>query len=319
MSTYQMLTKTLQKIKRSEERLKLLIENKATLEAKVREKKVALDKENYDVEKLEGLSIEGFIHLLKGTLIDKLDKEEKEAMIAQNQYEIACQELDDCIRDISMYRDRVKDKFIVEREYIAYIEKQASKMVDLDSQDAQQVKDIIDRIYYHREIIREIEEADEAGVQLTRAFECILNSFEDAEDLGIVDILENGLLVSECGHETVKNANEQLVLLQQNIRKYHIEVMDVLGVTELNLDISRLLTFSDCFLVRVMTEESLKTKLSSAVALITEMIGLTKESLELMNEKKRELKLESDQLKKDKIQRIETYLNQIGGLDEESS
>lgn len=319
MSTYQILTETIQKIKRSEERLKLLIDNKAALEAKVREKKIALDKENYDVEKLEGLSIEGFIHLLKGTLIDKLDKEEREAMVAKNQYEIACQELDVCLKEISMCKERIKDKFIIEREYVSFIESQASKMIDMESDDAKDVKEVIDKIYYNNEVLREIREADEAGLQLKNAFECILKSFEEAENFGVVDILENGLLVSESGHEKVKDTNEQLVLLQQNIRRYHIEVLDVLGVTELDMDLSRLLAFSDCFLVRVMEGEDLKSKLLSAVDLIQEMIRLIQESLNYMDEKRREIKEKNEGLKQDKIQLIETYLNQIGGLDEESS
>ena len=319
MSMYQTLTETLQKIRRSEERLKMLIENKASLEAKVREKKAALDKENYDVEKLEGLSLEGFVHLLKGTLIDKLDKEEREAMIANNQYEIACQELDVCLKEISRCRDRLKEKFTIERKYFDFIESEEKKMLNIDSKDSKQVKEIIDQLFYNNEVLREIREAEEAGEQLKEAFKCILESFEAAEDLGIIDILENGLLVSDCGHESVKRTNEQLVLIQQNIRRYHIEVMDVLGVTDLHLDISRLLIFSDCFLVRVIESDQLNEKLVGAVELIDEMIRHISNSLLVLNEKRTEIKRENEGLKKSKVQLVESYLNQIGGINEKSS
>ncbi|MCH4887575.1 hypothetical protein EZV73_08325 [Acidaminobacter sp. JC074] len=319
MSVYQTLTETLQKIKRSEERLTMLIENKASLEAKVREKKAALDKENYDVEKLEGLSLEGFVHLLKGTLIDKLDKEEREAMVAKNQYEIACQELDVCLKEISLCRDRLKEKFTIERQYLDFIESEEKKILDIDSNDSKQVKTIIDQVYYNNEVLREIREAKEAGDQLKEAFNCILESFSSADDLGIIDILENGLLVSDCGHESVKKTNEQLVLIQQNIRRYHIEVMDVLGVTDLHLDISRLLVFSDCFLVRVIEGDELSEKLDGAVELIKEMMRHIDESLLILDQKRNEIKIEIEGLKKSKVQLVESYLNQIGGIHEKSS
>ena len=319
MSTYQVLTQTLQKIKRSEERLKILIDNKASLEAKVREKKVALDKENYDVEKLEGLSIEGFIHLIKGTLIDKLDKEEREAMIAKNQYEFACQELEVCFKEIILYRERIKDKFVVERDYLEFIKVQEAKMLNMNSSDAIQVKNLMDTVYYNTEIIREIEEAIEAGNALKKAFECIIESLEKAEDLGIIDILENGLLVSDCGHEDVKNTNEQLVLIQQQIRRYHIEVLDVLGICDVSIDNSRLLMFSDCFLERVITGEVVSDKIVSAMDLIREMLRHMEESITLLKEKEQKIQIENNGLTNNKIQLIESYLNQIGGIDEKSS
>lgn len=59
--------------------------------------------------------------MLKGTLIDKLDKEEREAMIAKNKYDFACKELEFCLKEIEIYADRVKDKFAVDREYSEFI------------------------------------------------------------------------------------------------------------------------------------------------------------------------------------------------------
>lgn len=319
MSTYQILSQTLQKIKRSEERLIVLISNKASLEAKVREKKIALDKENYDVEKLEGLSIEGFIHLIKGTLIDKLDKEEKEAMIAKNQYDFASQELDVCLKEITLYRERVKDKFLIERDYLEFIKVQESKMMHMNSSDAVRVKKIMNEVYYNTEVIREIREAIEAGDALKKMFNCIVMSFENADDLGVIDVLESGLLVSDCGHEDVKNTNEQLVLIQQHIRRYHIEVLDVLGVCDVYINNNRLLMFSDCFLERILSGEVVSDKIKSGMELIQEMIRHMDDSLYRLIQKKQTTIKKNDELKDNKILLIESYLKEIGGINEKSS
>jgi len=317
MQGYEYLTETLQKIKRAEERLIILIENKASLEEKVREKKVALDKENYDVEKLEGLSLEGFIHLLKGTLIDKLDKEEREAMVAKNQYEFACQELEVCMKEINICRERIKDKFLVERQYEDFIKKQEKQLIELGAETSEKIKLIIDQVVYHNEVTREIREAIEAGEQLCEAFDCISKSFDQASDLQIVEVLENGLLVSASGHQAVREANSKLVLIQQLIRKYHIELLDVFGVCEFQYDCENLLSFSDRFLESVMNRDSLEDKIKFAQSLLKDVMTDVLESIENLKTKKIDVAAIITALKQDKIKLIESYLESMGGMNEE--
>lgn len=316
MDKYHQLTESLQKIKRAEERLKVLIENKAVLEQKVREKKIELDKENYDVEKLEGLSLEGFIHLIKGTLIDKLDKEEKEAMIAKNQYDFATQELEVCLTEITRCRDRIKDKFIIERAYNDFIKEEEEKIINLNSEQAGQVKEIMNDLYYNSEIIREIREAIEAGDILRHSIECILTSFKDAETLGVIEVLESGLLVSSCASEVVKKSNENIVLIQQNIRKYHLEILDVISVCDLELDNTFLVDFSDNYLVGVLKRESLQEKLAFAELMLEKAMEVIDQHKLKLNQKRDLVKELNAALKSNKIQLIEEYLNCIGGMDE---
>lgn len=316
MEKYHQLAETLQKIKRAEERLKVLIENKAELEKKVREKKIELDKENYDVEKLEGLSLEGFIHLIKGTLIDKLDKEEKEAMIAKNQYEFAVQELDVCLKEITICRDRIKDKYIIQRAYEDFIKTQEEQIVNLNIEEASQVKELLNNVYYNTEIIREIREAIEAGELLKDSILCILKSLKDAENLGVIEVLESGLLVSSSGSEIVKESNEKLVLIQQNIRKYHLELLDVLSVCDLEVDNEFLLAFSDEYLVGVIQRDQLKDKLNFAEQMLEKANEHIESHIKTLTEKRSIVKLENSILKDSKIQLIESYLDNIGGLDE---
>lgn len=316
MDKYHQLTESLQKIRRAEERLKVLIENKAVLEKKEREKKALLDKEVYDVEKLEGLSLEGFIHLIKGTLIDKLDKEEKEAMIAKNQYEFAVQELEVCIHEITLCRDRIKDKFIIERAYDDYIKVEEDKIINLNTKQASQVKEIMNDVYYNSEIIREIREAIEAGELLRYSIECILKSFKDAEELGVIDVLESGLLVSSCGSEIVKKSNENIVLIQQNIRKYHLELLDVISVCEIEIDNTFLVEFSNNYLAGVVRRDVLSDKLTFASEMLEQAFKIIDRQEDKLNKKRNQVKEANQILKSSKIQLIESYLNVIGGSHE---
>lgn len=319
MSRYKVLSESLQKIKRSEERLTTLIESKSSLEMKVKEKKIALDKENYDVEKLEGISLEGFFHLIKGTLIDKLDKEEKEAMIAKNQYDNACNELNYCLQEIMLCQKRIQDKYVLEREYEAIIEAHEQQLLSMNSLEAKQVNKIIEQVYYKKEVIRELEEAVDAGHVLLNCFmkinEC-LNSFEDTSQ---IKIMKNGLITSEEYHEAVNCVNEQVIMIQPSIQKYHLEVLDVVGVCDIKLSIDGLLDFSDDFITLIIKHHEEASLLPQVMKLIDHMIRQIDKAQACLNAKKEVVASEIDALKENKVKLIEIYLETIGGINEKSS
>lgn len=308
MDGYNELIETLQKIRRSEERLKVLLDNKVLLEQKVREKKEIMEKESYDVDRLEGLSISGFLHLIKGTLIDKLDQEEREALIAKNQYEFALEELNVCIKEIELVRNRIQNKFAVERQYETFLKNQEAILLRQDTKVGDQIKAYTEKEYYLSEVICEIEEAQEAGEYLEKLFVNIIDCLKVGEDLGVVDILESGLLVSSCVNETVQETNSRLVLIQQAIQKFHLEVMDVKALYSLDLETEKLLNFSDRFLVGVLKGKDISEKLQTASDVIGEMERVLEQSLQILKDQKSTVKVERQHLKDEKVKMIETAL-----------
>jgi len=68
-----------------------------------------------------------------------------------------------------------------------------------------------------------------------------------------------------------------------------------------------------------MTGEVVSEKIVSAMDLIREMLRHMKESINLLKEKEQMIRIENNGLTNNKIQLIESYLNQIGGVDEEDS
>lgn len=308
MDGYNELIETLQKIRRSEERLKVLLDNKVLLEQKVREKKEIMEKESYDVDRLEGLSISGFLHLIKGTLIDKLVQEEREALIAKNQYEFALEELNVCIKEIELVRDRIQNKFAVERQYETFLKNQEAILLRQDTKVGDQIKAYTEKEYYLSEVICEIEEAQEAGEYLEKLFVNIIDCLKVGEDLGVVDILESGLLVSSCVNETVQETNSRLVLIQQAIQKFHLEVMDVKALYSLDLETEKLLNFSDRFLVGVLKGKDISEKLQTASDVIGEMEHVLERSLQILKDQKSIVKVDRQHLKDEKVKMIETAL-----------
>lgn len=307
MSRYNVLIQTLQKIKRSEERLQILIENKEKLEVKVKQRKTELDKENYDVQKLEGLSLVGFVHLIKGTLFDKLDKEEREAMAAKNKYDFACEELDFCIKEIKTYSDRVKDKYKIQREYDEYLRNKENDLIKLDTLTSNNIKRLTGKMYYNNEVIREIEEAIEAGDYLHNSFVNIINCFEEASDIGITDVLGCGLIVSESCNSRVSETNKNIVLIQQLIRKFHIELMDVCNIYDFEID-EEILSFSDYFLDGVISADD-KVDFAKQKLIVTK--DVVDESLVNLNESKEKVISENNSIKKEKVEIIENYLEKM--------
>ncbi len=312
MSKYQMLSQTLQKIKRAEERLKILMDNKEVIEEEVRKQKTKLDKENDDVEQLEGFSLSGFIHLIKGTLVDQLDKEEREALVAKNKYEAACQELKFCMNEIDNYREKIKDKYIIEREYKVLVKQLEKQMLDSEY-DSKSFSKLTEKMFYSNELLREIREAAEAGRELQKSFDAVLKSFQEADDLGVIDVLDTGLLVSETISSEVSERNQTIILIQQQIRKFHIEILDVCSIYSLEVNVDELLSFSDYLLDGIVKEESVEDKLNFARERINQAKTYIFNTLLALENCKSTVKEENKKIHEEKIEIIEVYLAKQGG------
>lgn len=299
MEKYQNLVNRLQKIKKSEIRLKILLDNKEILEEKVKKRRNELDKENYDVEKLDGLSLVGFIHFLQGTLMDKLEKEEKEALIAKNKYEYVLSEFKSCLSEIESCKQIIDKKPLLEREYKEFIDKSEDSIIAGKSDVADRIKKLIEKYSFSDEVIKEIDEALDAGNNLIESLLFIKNSFKRYRQLEMVNILDNGLIVSN-NHEDIKIINEEIVLIQSKIRMFHIELLDVNNIYDCNLNIKKLLLFSDEFIDGVNEIDHFDEKLKFAYEFFIESNKIVSRSLDLLLECRVVVIKEKDQILKEK-------------------
>lgn len=302
MEQYHQLTVKIQKIKRAEQRLNVLLQNKSHLESDYNAKKIQLAAEEYDVEKLEGLSLHGFLHLIKGTLLDQLDKEEREAVMAKKAMEDAGEALSQCLKKIDETRHVLKDKLDIQRLYDKCIRSLEKDLVH--SSDA--LQKLVQDQAYAKEVLREIREAQEAGAVLEDKLEGLYGQVKSIKTT--VDIDESGLFKNASDHESVTEANKTLLYIQEDIHRFELELMDVFDVCDLLCDLSFLKDFS-IFLVRgMMDRSSVSHKLNQFMVNTETVIEKLKNVMETLVDQKESIAFFVEKLNKEKQICIQTLL-----------
>ncbi len=127
-------------------------------------------------------------------------------------------------------------------------------------------------------------------------------------ELGVVDVLDNGLLVSEENQSEIQITNQAMMLIQQLIRKYHIELLDVSNIYDFNVDEEEILTFTDYFLEGIMKRKSVEEKLEMTKEKIEKSKLCIKKSMWSLRECKAILIEEIKRINEEKINLVETFL-----------
>ena len=301
METYQQLTTALQKIKRAEKRLVFLLQNKEDLERNLKIKQQALAAEISDVKKLEGLSLNGFLHLIKGTLLDQLDKEEREAVIARESYELTEDALKQCLKRIDETRAVLRNKLDIQRSYDHHLRSLEKDFVSRDPK----LRKIVEDQAYAKEVLREIREAKEAGEILIGKLESLNSQVEKLQ--GQIEIDGSGLFIHQEESSLVQSVNKLLLYLQEDIHRFELELKDVFNVCDLTCDLNFLKEFSEFLFADMVRLESVDCKIESFLTKMKEVLRALNETMGLLNDQKDSIAFLIEKLNKEKercIQKI---------------
>lgn len=182
---------------------------KAKVDAAARE----LEREQKDVDRLEGLSLAGIFFGLVGKKEEKLDAQRLEAHQARIKYESALLEQKALMREIQAKEAEQRALAGCEE---AYEQALAAKSEAVKSSGSEQAKSILameKRIAELEELAQEFREAVWAGnAALNRAMR-IKSSLDSAENYSDWDMLGGGLLADMAKHSELDDAQNQVVHL----------------------------------------------------------------------------------------------------------
>ena len=281
MASYQELTMTMQKMKRAEERLNHLLQSKRSLSYILKEKKEQLEAEEYDVEKLEGLSLNGFLHLIKGTLLDQLDKEEREAVLARKEVEATQEMLNQCFDKIEEARYLLKDKLEIQRAYEACLKQLEKDLIPMSPG----LKKLSEDQAYAKEVLREIREAQEAGETLQGKLSSLYDKVNQIKNKADID--RSGLFkYDEAENALIDEINKILLGIQEDLHRFELELQDVFNVCDLSCDLSFLKTFSNFLIAGLCEEGNAKMKQEEFLKQMTLVLEALKEVMNVLKEQK---------------------------------
>lgn len=258
-----------------------------SLEVKELELFKILEKENRDVEKIKGLSFASFLGSLTGTLDDKIEKEEIEALQAKNNYDRICHakneykekllQLSDKLRSLNEARTEYENLLQLKRKYIYENSPSALNTIH-------QAESNIESCMYQ---IKEVQEAERAAYDLYEFSSVILQTLGSAKNWGLYDMVGGGMIATAIKRDKMATARDQINTLNHKIENYCNELKDV-NIEEITHVDLESLNFLDYFVNSIFVDWAVQDNINDAIQKIEQLKVQINRNIKILQDKKAE-------------------------------
>ena len=259
--------------------LRQRVAEKQTLEGKLRELhsqrgrydnevislRVALRKEQDDVEKLEGRSLANYFFQVVGRLDEKLDQERQEAYAAKVKLDAAERELADIEADISEIQGRLTQARAAEIRWREELEKKRDALKASGAPAAEQIMAFEEQIAALQVQKNEIREAISAGISAKGTADRILSELEDADNWNTWDMFGGGGIITHLAkHSHLDSAQELVSELQSRLRRFKTELADIQITADMQVNLEGFLRFADYFFDGLFVDWAIGDRISQS-------------------------------------------------------
>ncbi|ARK24758.1 hypothetical protein SporoP37_08835 [Sporosarcina sp. P37] len=228
-----------------------------------------LTKEQQDVVKLGKFSFAKMISEWKGTWDEKMLKEIEEAAEAELKFNEAEKHVIDLEREADQLRKQLKDPSYthIHEDWEDFLKEKEGWIRLNDSVSNQTLQKIADdrvRVY---SMLREIDEALEAGKKAEHALAGAMKKLDSAEGMSMWDtFLGGGLFVSALKYSEINSSDDLVHQAQRALRHYETELMDVQDAATESFQINKndIFTFTDVFFDNIFSDWMVHTRITDA-------------------------------------------------------
>jgi len=240
------LQKKLAHLKQQEAKLHDLKQQRKVYERQLSEASDAHDREQADVEKLEGKSLANYFYLITGKLEGKLTEERRQAAAAKVKLDAARRELDAVDNEIREIQLQLTDLYSCEYDYAAALKKKRAEVKTSGTGAA--VLELEEKIAFLESQKSEIREAFSAGQAAMGAANHILSELRSADSWNTWDMLGGGGIVTHIAkHSHLDDAQNLVEVLQSNLRRFKTELADINIQANMQVNVDGFLRFADFF------------------------------------------------------------------------
>ncbi len=270
------LSAQLERMKKIDNMLLNLKKEEAELAQREHELKIALSKEEADVQRLEKTTATSVFYTILGKKDVQMDKEQQEAYAARLKYDAVVYQLDDCkMRIEKLLRERTAlsgcskqydQVFAQLQELLLATPAYAEQLCTLERQRGEAVSQL-----------KEVDEAISAGNAAMMQIENIEKNLSSAEGWGTWDLFGGGLVSDLAKHSKLDEAQSGAEYLQVLLSRFRNELADVHINTQMNnINIDGFLRFADYFFDGLIADWSVLSRIhdsQASVRQIKEQVG----------------------------------------------
>lgn len=246
--------------------------------------RVAFQKEQEDVERLEGKSLANYFYHVIGKLDDKLDEERKEAYAAKVKLDAAERELAGIESDIKEIQKRITDVLVAEARCRDALELKRRQLKDSGSQIADQILAMEEKIAALQAQKKEIQEAISVGYSARGTADRILSELESADGWNTWDMYGGGgILTHVAKHDHLDSAQDLVSELQSKLRRFKTELADIQITANLQVNIDGFLRFADYFFDGLFVDWEVGEKISRSMNSVSSTKSQISRTLDKLN------------------------------------
>lgn len=245
-----------------EKKLADLDENLKMHECELRDLEEILNKELNDVEKLKKLSLSSIMSTLMRNKEEKLDKEEKEYLMAKLKYDDCLSRLNSLKNSKSRIESRLSSLEDCEKRYGELLDTKLS-LINIYGNGNQ--KNILlsmeNELDNYLKEMKDIEESIGAGKALYQEIGYTKEILQSAKNWGTLDLLGGDFISSMAKHQKVDEAQKQFARVSNLLVNFNKELEDI-NMSSLNFSTS-MKTF-DIFFDNIFTDISVNNQISKS-------------------------------------------------------
>lgn len=245
-----------------EKKLADLDENLQIHECELRDLEEMLNKELNDVEKLKKLSLSSIMSTLMRNKEEKLEKEEKEYLMAKLKY-------DDCLSRLNSFKDsklriegRLSSLENCEKRYEELLDTKLS-LINIYGNENQKNRllNMENEIDNYLKEMKEIEESIGVGKALYQEVGYTKEILQSAKNWGTLDLLGGDFISSMAKHQKIDEAQRQFERVSNLLASFNKELEDI-NIPSLNFSTTTK-TF-DIFFDNIFTDISVNSQISKS-------------------------------------------------------
>lgn len=253
-------------LKRVDEELK---RQREELALKVGELKSEKEKEQADVDKLEGRTLAAFFASVTGKKAEKLQKEKSEAYAAAARYESAVYELESVEQRLRQIRSEIAALNGCKQRYDRIYSECLSRIKMSNSPESERIFDLESEVAAAKNRKKEVDEALREG---KRAYEIAceaLRHLDSAKSWNNWDLWGGGGMITHFEkHDHLDAAQSSVEYLQAQLRRFKSELADVDIRADMQVSIDGFLRFADYFFDGIFADLAVGERIDEGISRI---------------------------------------------------
>jgi hypothetical protein len=294
---------------RERDRVKGLIQRCEEQKSMLKEKRDVLlkelKKEELDVQKLEGVSIAGLIHMIKGDKEERLNQEKKEVLSAKLKYDEACKDIDSISKEILSLNQKIDEFNNLGFEYDRLISEKQRIIKNQLPEMNKKFEALMEEKIHMSNKQRETKEAIKAGDELLNSLENVRNCLSSASNWGVYDMLGGGFIATMAKHDRIDDAKHYIDIAQSHLRKFHRELSDIDDAVNIDLEKGSFLSFADYFFDSFFVDWAVQSRIDDALSKTVEIVDSVSNHISKLDNELRDIDKKLIKLEQDRLEMIE--------------